>query len=275
MISSYAHICDFDMKAVTYGPTKNIDGKVQVEIFRDCTSTAKQNRFTRVNLCKDAADPMVPLWDLDGLRDDQANPDKRGWAIKVTDEGTRAALEGLNESLVQEAMKRSKEWFKGKQLDEATIRDRVHPLLNKHAREDGEVDYVKIKIKCGKALYPTKIHIKQPDGSYDKNAGTVEDLTRDALVVPVLSWSSPMSVWFMAGGSKFGLSLLAEELFVTRGAEEEDAPKIRSSVPIKWSKRTAADALEDSEEVEGAGPKKAKSGEVTLEGEDLDGSGAM
>ena len=269
---SYSHIGEFDMKAVTYGPTKNIDGKLQVEIFRDGTSTGKQNRFTRVNLCKDEAAPMEPLWDLDGVRDDQANPDKRGWAIKVTDEATRTALQELNESLVQEAMKRSKEWFKGKQLDEATIRDRVHPLLNKHAREDGEVDYVKIKIKFGKALYPTKIHIKQPDGSYDKEAGTVEDLTRGALVVPVVSWSSPMSVWFMAGGSKFGLSLLAEELFVTRGKEVDDAPMIHSSVPLKWTKRTAEEALDASE---GAVAKRAKSEEVTLEGEDLDGSGAM
>lgn len=238
MESEYPHVAAFDMRDACYGPTKNVDGSIQVELFKDGSNQLKSNMFNRINLCHDATNPMRPLWDVDAVRDDQSNVNKRGWAIIVEDSRTLKALEDLDETLVQAAIKRSKEWFKGKQLDESTIRDRHHPLVQTHEKDGAMFKYVKIKIKCGAAKYPTKVHLQQSPGGYQKAKGCVDDLTRNDMVVPVVSLNHPNTVWFMAGGSKFGISLQAEELFVTQGSDSSDAPRIHSSLPLHWSTST-------------------------------------
>ena len=230
------HISEFDLKAITFGPVQysgEKKDKVKVDVFRDGTSTAANNRFNRFNLCRDASIPMITKYALDTPREDSKTPDRLGLMIRVSDPVTRKTLEEIDELVIQKAVECSKEWFgkSGKPLaqplTEAVIRDRYQSLIY-YKDECDEEKVVKIKVKTAGA-YPTTMHLNE-EGRYRKNAGKPEHLSQGAQVVPIVSMS--YGVWIIPGG-KFGLTMQAEEMMVTPGdSDADDLSHFASSKPI-------------------------------------------
>ena len=225
---------DFDQTKLVFGNLDTSNNRTKVEIYRDNTSTMRNNRLNRFTLCNDANTPMETRWPLDSVRED-GNPDRRGLAIKVTDKATEAALHGLDELIVRKALENSKEWFK-KVLTEDQVRDRYRPLLFK-AKEDDDFMSVKIKVKCPGSDYPTVLHMRDEDGKIHKKAGRIEHLIDGAKVVPHVSAS--YGLWFMGGAMSFGLALQAEEIIVTPGQSADDSlSHFRSSTPLVMAAAT-------------------------------------
>ena len=75
---------------------------------------------------------------------------------------------------------------------------------------------MKFKVKVETAKVLTKLHLYDPSTHEVRpNKATVEHLEqRECKLAPRLS---AFGLWFMGGGSKFGLALQAEEIIVTPG----------------------------------------------------------
>ena len=229
----YPHICDIDVNAITFGPVDFGQNKVKVDMFRDGSSSTKANRLNRVNLCRDACDPMRTKYALDTVREDAVNPHRRGLTVVVSDPETRATLEALDERIIREAVEKSKDWFgkPGKPLpqplSEAVVRDRYNPLIY-YKDEGDEEKVIKVKVKAG-GDYPTTMHLNE-DGRYRKYGGKPEHLTSGAGVVPIVSMS--YGVYIIPGG-KFGVTMQVEEMMVTPGDNaSDDLSHFASSKPI-------------------------------------------
>jgi hypothetical protein len=245
----YSHISEFDVKGITFGPVDFTGGRVKVDVFRDGSSSARANRFNRLNLCRDASEPMITKYALDTVRDDQQNPDRRGLTIYVSDTVTRATLEAIDEAIIHKAVECSKEWFgkAGKPLpqalSEAVIRDRYQPLIFLKDEAD-EYKVIKIKVKTS-GEYPTTMHLNE-DGRYRKYGAKAEHLNQGASVVPVVSMS--YGVWFIPGG-KFGMSMQAEEMMVTPGDNaDDDLSHFASSKPINVIAPSVKQTTTDTDE---------------------------
>lgn len=233
---SYAPIYVGDVKVdqLTFGSVDNSGGKTKVEIYRDNTSVAKNNRLNKMHLCRDACVPMECRYPLDSVRDD-GNPLRRGLMVKVTDEATRDALRAIDRRVVMKAVESSKEWFK-KQLSEEQVLARYKPILQK-AKEEDDFECVKLAIKCPGSEYPTSLHLRDANGKYRKNAASINDLTYGSSVVPIVSAS--YGIWFMGGGSSFGVKLQAEEMIVTPGdAASDSLDHFPSSRPLEMAEDT-------------------------------------
>ena len=230
------------------GPCETKDGKTKVEVYQDSTSTQRSNRLNKVALCRDAMVPMDTRFKLDTPRDDAKDQFRRGLGITVSDEMTLKAIRALDDTIVQAAVKNSKDWFKGKVLSEEQVRARYKPILGRLTESD-TTEGIKVKVKCPKIsgppeLYvsssiPTTILLRDEAGKHRKLDLNVEDpvvyLTRGAKVVPIVSAS--YGIWFMGGGSQFGLSLQAEEMIVVPGETAGDhlLSHFASSAPLEMS----------------------------------------
>ena len=202
---------------------------MKVAIYRDASSTTKANRLNRVALCRDALLPLPLRYPLDTVRDD-GNMYRRGLGISVTEAETAAALHAIDEVIVAKAVEFSREWFNGKSLGEEAIRARYKPLVNR-VKEEDPYEVLKIKVKCPGAEVATVLHTKLPDGSHSMKKGNIEDLTYGAYVAPIVSAS--YGLWFMAGGSTFGLSMQAEEMIVVPAPKDGDSlSHFPSSAPL-------------------------------------------
>lgn len=189
-----------------------------------------------MHLCPDIDDPMFAKFSIDSANDE--NPDRRGQTLVVDHPQTLQSLKTLDDKIIQMAVERSKEWFK-KTLDETQVRSKYVPLLK---RRDGEsIDFVKIKLKCGNADYPTKLHLMQnnrldPTKPFDMvpNGATLQHLeARSCKLVPLVSI---YALWFGMGGA-FGLSMQAETICVYPGESSSIGSEFLSKRPIAIMER--------------------------------------
>lgn len=226
------HISALNMSDLTFGPLDSKDGKSKVEVYRDGTSTQKNNRLNRYALCVDAMKPMSLRFPLDAVREgEQGNPYRRGLTLEVTDPKTVEALRGIDETIIKTAVKNSVQWFKGKQLSEEQIRFRYKPILYK-VRDEDTSEVCKIKVKCPGTDWPTSLHVRTPDGKHRKNGGRIEQLGYGAHVVPIVSAS--YGIWFMGGASgNFGITFQAEDMIIIPGESVEDnLSQFASATPL-------------------------------------------
>lgn len=224
----FRFIGDFDPAQLEFQPFASDGGRSRV-IIEDPTCNRKQFEY---QLCKTVQTPIQAKYGLDRVQED-GNPDRRGLTLKITDEKVIETLKKLDDTIIDEAMKRSKEWFKGKELTREAVLARYKPLLTEY--EDHHA--IKIKVKVGQSKVKTSMHLQ--DGDYIRKHGATElDLTSGAKVVPVVS---AYALWFMAGGATFGLSLQAEQLIVTPQTAKDELDDFISDVPLKRHKEEEVD----------------------------------
>lgn len=197
---SVPFIGEIDFTDLTFSPMITSNNRNKVEI------TKNGKKFSRVSLCKDVVFPLTLKYSLDQVGD---NPDRRGLKMIVTDADCIAGLERLDEAIVTEAEKRSQEWFKKKLTrDEIKLRYRAtHTPVG-----DGDSAIVVNKVKCGASEHPTILHLLEENGNIRKKGAKLTDLTMSAKVVPHISFT--YGIWFMGGGTSFGVSFQAEEMLV-------------------------------------------------------------
>lgn len=204
---------DIDFTKIHFGPAETVNNRTKVEFYRDSSSTAPKNKLTRVNLCADGNDaPLTMKFDLDKPNEESNNPNRRGLAVVITDPQVIANFKTFDATIVAAAVKNSQQWFK-KELSKDVIEARYKPILSWD--EDKQEHFMKMKVKFGTDGYPTLIHLKEPTdgGRVRMKAGREEHFTRGAKVAPIVS--ATYGLWFLGGGSQFGVSFQAEEMIVT------------------------------------------------------------
>ena len=224
-------ISDIAIDCIVFGKYESLDGRTKVDVFKDSSSTAPKNKLNRFNLCRDASSPMETRYRMDSLREDGTNLEKRNLLIKVQDPIVASALHRLDERIIKEAMDKRKEWFpkEKKDISEEVIRSRYSPIIFRKDEAD-DFECVKVKVKLGGKV-PSVLHLMEKDGRYRKNAGREEHVNKGSLVVPIVG--AYTGIWFMGGGSSFGLSLQVEEMLVTPGEESSDTlDHFASSAPL-------------------------------------------
>lgn len=219
----------FDSCNLHFAPMSTTsDGRSSVELYKD----PSMSKFSRLEfqLCEDAEAPMTTKYAIDN--DD--NPNRRGLAVKVEDPRVVAALESLDAAICAKAVECSAQWFK-KSLNADQIEARYKPILQK--RDGDDHFYMKIKVKTGTSKVPTVLHLRDPEtGLVHKRGGRVEHLANaGAQVVPIVS---AYSLWFMGGGSQFGISFQAERMIIAPGAPRNDLDKFLSSKQFKVAAAT-------------------------------------
>lgn len=236
----YPFVGDLDLSKIHFQPLTSKEGRKQVELFLDASSTQNSNRI-KFQMCPDQTQPLFTRYGLDQVRDD-GDPTRRGLTIMVRHKRTIASLLAMENAIVAAAVAKSKDWFK-KELTEEQVRLRFKSILSPHP-EDEETFLMKIKVKCKGSKVPTKILRKVSDRQVRHS--DEEDLAaRGAQVVPLLS---TYSLWFMAGDAQFGVSFQAEEIMVTPGDAPSEVSNFTLSEHMEVVKTEEDTAPEEEEE---------------------------
>lgn len=257
----YPFVGEIDMTKVHFGPMVNDGTKQKVEIHKDNTSTKSSNKLI-FNLCQDPREPFGCRYKLDTVREDQ-DGSRRGLIVKLEDPSVLAALQALDDHVIAHAMKNCKEFFKKSSMTEADIRLRYKPLVVK-AQEEDDFYCTKFKVKC--KGWATELHLLHDDKTVEEKAGTLEHISQyGAYVAPILS---AYGLWFMGGGTSFGITIQAEKMVVKPGAPRPALSDFCSPTPIEMTQKRSRDedTLHDGED-DGIKHQKTEEG-VELEGDD-------
>lgn len=207
------YICDLDASSLNFSNMTVLDGKQRVDMFTDRESTQR----LMFSLCPDPADAFETRFPLDGPREDSDNS-RRGQVVRLPKEEVVAALMAIDEKVIETAVARSTDWFKGKVLDRLAIEARYRPLVNRIGNaKTGETDpCLKFKVKVPDLTRkPTLLHLRREDGFIVEHGARIAMLEQRgagiARLAPILS---SFGLWFMGGGSSFGISVQAEEIVV-------------------------------------------------------------
>jgi hypothetical protein len=206
----YEFVGDLDVSKVVFKPLAMDKGIPRVEIAKDASTKSK----FFFNLCKKATEPFELRYRLDSVQEG-SDGSRRGLSVKIQDEQVKKVLQELDEAVVAAGVANCKEWFKKSQMSEMEVRARHKPLLV-FSEDNPDECSLKFKVKC--AQYKTKLHLLQEGNNVVMNGATLDDLNeRTTRIAPILSI---YSVYFMGGGSQFGISIQAEEMFVLPGAKD-------------------------------------------------------
>lgn len=222
-MSQVRYVGELDLSKTAFGPFESSGNKSSVQIFTDEASMQSKRR-PEFQLCAGVKDPIEAPFGMDSFNPDvDRNPDRRAMVLKLDNPATVASLQKLDSRIVQIAVERSKEWFK-KQMTETEILARYKPLV--YQREGRDDMLMRVKVKVLNSQVPTRLHLMEPSGVVRKRGAKAEHLEkikdgRAGAVVRVVPIVSAYSLWFMAGGASFGLSLQAEDMIVFP-AEEAD-----------------------------------------------------
>lgn len=254
---------EFDVDSLEFSKPYSDQGKMKVDI-KSKDSNRKGMQF---QLCSDFQEPYRARYPLDKVQDEpgnQGNPERRGQAICIDDDKVLSVLQKLDEKIVDFACEHSQELFKSKNpLHRDIVMSKYQPIVtsnNKRDESDAEY-YMKFKVKVETAKVLTKLHLYDPSTREVRpNKASVEHLEqRDCKLAPRLS---AFGLWFMGGGSKFGLALQAEELIVTPGKDMD---------PIAaFATNTSYNTVSDDHD-----SRKRSSEEVKLEGDEMHSPKAM
>jgi hypothetical protein len=221
------YIADVDASKIHFAPaTTGGSGQKQVLVYRDATSLTGANRV-EFQLCPDVDAPLECKFRLDTVKDGE-NPLRRGQKVKIYDATTLAALARIDEKIVATAIERSAEWF-GKTLPADQVRARYKPIAEV-AKDGDDHNTMKMTVKPPGAPVPTQLHLME-DGKVRRNGARIEHLElRGARVVPIVS---AYALYFLGGGTQFGLSFQAEKMIITPGAARDVLDDFVTSKPLE------------------------------------------
>ena len=171
----------------------------------DPTSVSYQHKIS-IQLAKDSK-PILSKYRLSEPRDGEDGK-RRNWELKLEDPVLLKVLKDFDEYILEHAVKNSRTLFK-KDLNRDQVEARYKEIV-KPPKEGDDCPYMIVKVSCPPSDNPTPIKIIQEEESkLVLKDGTIDDLTRDAEVVPIVRTSG---LWFMS--DSFGVSFSAYKLIV-------------------------------------------------------------
>ena len=195
-----------------HAPTFNAKGQKNVDMSYDKTSTSFSNRIA-LQLCKDTQ-PIISKWKLSDPREGEDGK-RRNWELNISDPNTLKIMIDFDNYIMKYAKDHSREWFK-KDLNKDQIEARYKTIVKEPKEGDSsQHKSMFIKINCPPTDNPTPIK-KLLDDGHTLVDGTIDDLTKDAEVIPVIRTSG---VWFMS--DSFGVSFSAYKLIVKPTPKKE------------------------------------------------------
>jgi hypothetical protein len=217
-MTKFPFIGEVDMSKLVFLPQKATkNGQKIVEICRDATSTT--NNKLLFSLCPDPRLPYDCRFRLDSVREDSNEPNpgaRRGLVVYIQDEAALAALQKLDEMAIDVAFENRKEWFKnGDKMERNEVRNRYKHLVF-YAKEEDKQLSCKFKVKCPPSAVPTKLLRLREDNVIVENGASIDDISLPG--AKVAATISIYSMWFMAGGASFGISMQAEDLAIVPGS---------------------------------------------------------
>jgi hypothetical protein len=213
--------------------------------------TYDDGRKVMFQFCKDFQQPMQAKYGIDDVQSDGANGERRGQTVVVRDPSAQAALKAMDEEIVRIAVERSKEWFGQKvALTKEAVLLRYQPMIKDDEKPsiDGDM-LVKFRVKVPPAKFPTKMFLLTDEPNTYQEMTSEQELNdvvkilekRGCLLAPLLS--APL-LWFMGGGTKFGVTLQAEEMVVTSAPAPSALCNFSSITPYEAVKRGAEESTE-------------------------------
>ena len=205
---------------------------------RQTVAVTLNGRKPRFLLCKNENHMLTTRYGLDQPQEPgkEARRTQTAW---VEEEDLQRSLRELDEMVVRTAVEQSKTWFKAT-LSEEVIRSRYKPLLLQKDGDDKPM--LKFKVKCPPAKYPTDIFRRATDY---RGEGEVPYHRSDFRILEaggahVYPTVSMIEVWFMSGGSSFGLSMQAEKMLVVEGDAHNPLGVFATQKPVRLVDPTAA-----------------------------------
>lgn len=209
-------ISDLQVTKFSFRNFQVVENKPRVDVFYE------DKKSVTFNLCSDADSPVHAPYGLDSVPPN-SDGSRRTLLVNVSDSEVIRVFTELDDFVVASALANSKEWFK-KSITEDEVRVRYKPLIKRN--ENGDDSYaMKFKIKCIK--YPTRLHLKLPNGDVVRNGATTEHIGRGSLVAPVLTI---FNMWFM--NKEFGLGVQAEEIIITPSTSAPVLPMFNFKRPV-------------------------------------------
>lgn len=239
--------CKFD--AIHFMPAMTNNGKTSVDVYWTASSTSKSNRI-KFSVATDKI-PARAQYALDPVRED-ANALRRTQKVIIEDPEVIEQLKILDDTIVDAAVQNAVQWFK-KPLERDAIVARYNPVLS----QDGDKYVFKFKVKCPGHEVPTKLHhctdfetlTTRLDGA------RIEDLQRNALIVPIVS---TLGLYFIGGGM-WGMSFHCDELLLQKAILPHPLSAFKTSIPFKIvndaddaSLKRSFDELEEEINTDGA-----------------------
>lgn len=184
-------------------PTFTDKGQKNVSLSYDKVSTSYANRI-HLQLCKDTS-PLRAKWNLSVPREGD-DTKRRNLEILLDNDTLLETFKSFDEYIMKYALDHSREWFK-KDLNKDQIEARYKAIV-KEPKENETLNYFIMKVNCPPADRCTPIKRIESDGKTLVD-GSIDDLTKDAEIVPIISISG---IWFMS--DSFGVSLSASKIIV-------------------------------------------------------------
>lgn len=186
-------------------PSFNAKGQKNVDMSYDPTSVSYQHKIS-IQLAKDSK-PIFSKYRLSDPREGEDGK-RRNWELKLEDPVLVKVLKDFDEYILEHAVKNSRTLFK-KDLNRDQVEARYKEIV-KPPKEGEDCPYMVVKVSCPPSDNPTPIKtIKEESSKLILKNGTINDLTRDAEVVPIVRTSG---LWFMS--DSFGVSFSAYKLIV-------------------------------------------------------------
>ena len=186
-----------------HAPTFNAKGQKNVDMSYDPSSSAYQHRIG-IQLASDKK-PIISKWRLSEPREGEDGK-RRNWELNLGDPALVKVLKEFDEYILDYAVKNSRTLFK-KDLNRDQVEARYKDIV-KPPKENDNCPYMIVKVTCPPSENPTPIKTIKDDGITLKN-GSIEDLTKEAEVVPIVRTGG---LWFMS--DSFGVSFSAYKLIV-------------------------------------------------------------
>jgi hypothetical protein len=225
---------NFDPKTIHFRqPSFNNKGQRIVEMSLDPVSL-KWNDRLRMQICNDL-NMCVAMYNLSTPKEGQGDGSRRDWKLIMHHSEAVDSLKNLEKHIINVAFENRKEWFPRKDLTFEQIEEKFAGLFKE--KEGESSNSVQVKVKCPGSNSVTEIKLLE-DGKM--TPGTIDDLTRNSEVIPIVSISN---VWFMMEGAKFGVTLAAEKLLVKPAKKMTFIESFQLSKPLVFKDET--DVMEE------------------------------
>lgn len=194
---------DYDITPTVYkDPVKNKNGGLN--LYCDQSATNKRNPKFQLAQCR--APFGVSMIGHDG----QPVEGRKNMELSLDDPELLAFVQAWDKQNVEVAAQNSEKWF-NKKLSAQSLEETLYRHCAQPHKEGKYAPTLRVKVVPPGSKNATKIYIVETgeDGQETYRPGTMEEVTRNSMVTPIVEFSG---LWFVARG--FGAAWVATDLLV-------------------------------------------------------------